>query len=229
MESAAVSQHHPSAGFYVQPNCCTACMAPHTEAPELMGMDAATGECFFARQPADAGEVYLAMKAMSVAELDCIRYGGTDAGILARLARMGWRSFCDHAPPADADTTPRTHVTFSAPFASSAWEVAAALRESIGRGRFLRCETRPPLAEAAEVRLEFAWTGGPFLPVWISADARAPGRWLVRHRPAGRLADVGVAMSLDDWLRDDPRFGDLRWYTGAERDAGGHAGSPWPF
>lgn len=214
------------AGFYVQPGCCTACMAPHEEAPALMGMDAATGECFFARQPADDREVYLAMKAISVAELDCLRYGGTDERILRRMARLDGRALCDHAPPADADTSPRTHVSFAAPGLASAWEVAAALAAVIGRNP--RVRQTPPAADGGEVRLEFAWPGGALHPVWISADARAAGRWVVRHHAQG-LAQVGVAISLDDWLRDDPRLGDLRWYTAAEWDAGGHTGSPWPF
>ncbi|HET7462648.1 MAG TPA: hypothetical protein VFJ82_15445 [Longimicrobium sp.] len=204
-------------------------MAPHEEAPELMGMDPATGECFFARQPADGREVYRALRAVAVAELQCLRYGGTDEGILTRLARLGETEVCDHAPPADAGEAPRTHVSVHAPSAASAWEVAEALAERVGRTGYPAWRARPPVSDGPEVRLDFSWSETDGQSLWISADARAAGRWLVRHRPAERLTQVGVAMSLDDWLRDDPRFGDLRWYTEAEWDAGGHDGSPWPF
>lgn len=229
MESTAGPPRSEYAGFYVEPGCCTQCMAPHVEAPELMGMDPATRECFFARQPADGRELYRALRAVAVADLRCLRYGGTDDGILARLARLGEAEVCDHAPPADADLAPRTHVGVHAPLLSSAWEVAAALGERVGRVGYTGYRARPPVADGPEVRLDLTWNETNIDSIWISADARGAGRWLVRHRPGQRLAEVGVAMSLDDWLRDDSRFGDLRWYTEAEWRAGGHEGSPWPF
>ena len=46
-------------GFYVVKDTCITCMAPHHEAPELMGMDDATG-CYFRRQPQTAEELYAA-------------------------------------------------------------------------------------------------------------------------------------------------------------------------
>ena len=45
---------HPknaSGPFYVENGCCLRCMAPHGEAPTLMGFNEADGHCFVKRQP----------------------------------------------------------------------------------------------------------------------------------------------------------------------------------
>lgn len=211
--------------FYVELGCCTACMAPHDAAPRLMGMGE-DGHCFIARQPTDDAELYGAMRAIAVAELRCIRYGGTDVGILARLAAMGEAEVCDHAPPADVDASPRTHVVFTAPFADE-WDAAAAVRGALERSGVQPREIREPTRVGADVVLETAWFGREE-PLRVSADARGEGRWVV-SAAAEHPAVFSLGMILDDGLRADERISELRWYTAAEWRGGRAGGSPWPF
>jgi hypothetical protein len=87
--------------FYVEDACCTACMVPHWEAPDLLGM-AGPGEdpngyyhCYFKKQPSSAMELEQAFRAIMVAEFRCFRYDGSDPQILARLTEMGESAQCD--------------------------------------------------------------------------------------------------------------------------------------
>jgi hypothetical protein len=75
-------------GFYVLKDTCITCMAPHHEAPELMGMDEETG-CYFRRQPQTAEELGHALEAVRVSCVEALRYSGDDPEILERLRAKG--------------------------------------------------------------------------------------------------------------------------------------------
>ena len=65
--------------FYVEADTCLRCCLPHGEAPELMNDSSVDfRECYFRRQPQTPEEVERAIQAISVSELDGIRYGGDD-------------------------------------------------------------------------------------------------------------------------------------------------------
>lgn len=81
-------------GFYVVKGMCITCMAPHHEAPELMGMDEATG-CYFRRQPRTAEEVGHAVEAISVSCVEALRYSGDDPEVIERLRAKGCISQSD--------------------------------------------------------------------------------------------------------------------------------------
>ncbi len=80
--------------FYVERDTCLNCMAPHREAPELMGHDEETG-CYFKRQPATPKESEQAVEAVRHSCVEALRYGGTNASILARLRAKGCGHLCD--------------------------------------------------------------------------------------------------------------------------------------
>lgn len=84
--------------FYVIKDTCLACMAPHHEAPELLGMDGATG-CYFRRQPQTPEESEHAIEAVSVSCVEGLRYAGNDPEILARLQAKGCKSLSDVLAP----------------------------------------------------------------------------------------------------------------------------------
>jgi ferredoxin len=84
--------------FYVVKDMCITCMAPHHEAPELMGMDEETG-CYFRRQPQTAEELEHAVEAVRVSCVEALRYSGDDAEILARLRAKGCKSQSDVLSP----------------------------------------------------------------------------------------------------------------------------------
>lgn len=80
--------------FYVVKDTCISCMAPHHEAPELMGMDEATG-CYFRRQPRTAEELEHAVEAIRVSCVEALRYSGSDPEALERLRAKGCKSQSD--------------------------------------------------------------------------------------------------------------------------------------
>ena len=80
--------------FYVEEGTCLNCMAPHHEAPELMGYDDETG-CYFKRQPATPEEMAHAVEAVWASCVEALRYDGTDPLILARLREKRCAHLCD--------------------------------------------------------------------------------------------------------------------------------------
>jgi|SRR5581483_342461 len=91
-----VKQNAPG-DFYVESDCCLSCCLPHSEAPELMNdANIPFTECYFRRQPRTPEEVEHAIQAISISELDCLRYGGHDPAIIRRLQKLGRGGCCDH-------------------------------------------------------------------------------------------------------------------------------------
>ena len=84
--------------FYVVKDSCITCMAPHHEAPELMGLDEVTG-CYFRRQPQTAEEIAHAVEAVRFSCVGALRYSGDDPEILERLRAKGCKSQSDGLSP----------------------------------------------------------------------------------------------------------------------------------
>lgn len=84
--------------FYVVKDTCLTCTAPHHEAPELMGLDEATG-CYFRRQPQTHEELEHAIEAVWVSCVEALRYAGSDPEILERLRAKGCKSQSDVLSP----------------------------------------------------------------------------------------------------------------------------------
>lgn len=212
--------------FYVVQGCCTACMVPHEMAPTLMGFDEADGHCFFSRQPDDEEGLYRAVRAVWSSELECLRYGGHSPEVLRRLAEIGAAEACDHPPPQGSGLVLRNHVTFTAPFATQAQEIAAALREHILglSSEYIQYRTTPLEAVGEKVKFAYSWFGDDYHPLWLGPAQDENNRWLIRHSHAWGVGSVSVSLMLDDWLHGDARFESVRWYT-AETWAGG--GGQW--
>lgn len=101
MTPAPPHQHPANApgGFYVVDGCCTGCEVPFVAAPELFAWDRTKGypHCFVKRQPATPEEVGQMMDAVAMAELACIRYGGTEPALIQLMVRSGNGWLCDQA------------------------------------------------------------------------------------------------------------------------------------
>jgi hypothetical protein len=80
--------------FYVVKDTCITCLAPEHEAPELMGLDEATG-CYFRRQPQTPKEIEHAIEAVHVSCVAALRYAGNAPEILERLRAKGEKAQCD--------------------------------------------------------------------------------------------------------------------------------------
>ncbi|MFL6229524.1 MAG: ferredoxin [Pyrinomonadaceae bacterium] len=88
--------------FYVEKETCLTCMAPHHEAPELMGLDEVTG-CYFRRQPQTPEELEHAIEAVWVSCVEALRYAGNDPEILKRLRAKGCQARIDVLSEAAGD------------------------------------------------------------------------------------------------------------------------------
>jgi len=84
--------------FYVVKDMCITCLAPEHEAPELMGLDEATG-CYFRRQPQTREELEHAIEAVHASCVAALRYAGSDPEILERLRAKGEKAQCDALCP----------------------------------------------------------------------------------------------------------------------------------
>ena len=83
--------------FYVKDACCLACGVPGVIAPSLFGGFDRTGraflegvrQCWVKKQPQSNEELEAMIETMRTQELTCIRYGGVDTAVLARLRDAG--------------------------------------------------------------------------------------------------------------------------------------------
>jgi hypothetical protein len=80
--------------FYVEDGCCTSCELPFHEAPGHFKYDS-TAHCYVCRQPATVDETDRMISAVSVSEVSCIRYRGSDPLVIQKLVVLKERDQCD--------------------------------------------------------------------------------------------------------------------------------------
>jgi hypothetical protein len=193
--------------FYVLDGCCTACGVPESVAPEHFAWDG-ENQCFVRRQPRTEMEVGRVLGAMRAAELQCIRYRGTDPEVMRRIAEMGEPELCDVAPPA-LEPVRRNHVTFDTPDAWTTVDgLAAGFRRFLLETRGGRMRVQPAASSLGEAALAFAWFEDHFHTVLFLRNHTGDGAWLIRHPP-----NLGVADTVNDWLRDALHASNVRWYS----------------
>jgi hypothetical protein len=153
MPSAPRSRHHHNVDgpFYVVNGECMSCGAPEMHAPKLMSHDS-KGHCFFARQPASPHETNEAIESTWASCCGALRCGGTDDGILIRLAELGLAEQCDFRLRQEPKPRARTCVSFefagqSKTAAASAGKLQHTLPISLGSltaatARCARCVSR---------------------------------------------------------------------------------------
>lgn len=212
--------------FYVVNGCCMMCMAPHEQAPTLMGFDDLDGHCFVKQQPQTDEEIYLAIRAVRSSEVQCLHYGGDDPNILLRLVEIGEADACDLRLPTTSVPILRNHVTFAASFADEVWDVAIAFKDYILSLNSERVRFQVTHLKRIDRAVEFAYSWYEDHLYTLSFEVGEPltDRWLVHHSPVWDVGSVGVSLMLDDWMRSDPRFHDFRWYTS---DVWVRAGDDW--
>lgn len=180
--------------FYVEPDCCMLCGVPENIAPEVF--QSGERHCFVKRQPRSRDELDRTIRAMSLAEVDCIRYRGQDVRLLERLARAGMAGQADHPHWLDAPVALRDHVRFTmrldASVRPTAVQVAHALRTN-ERRRGAR--VLPALFGRQTVWV--SWYRFRFHGVHIADEG--DGKFVAHLRT--RVALRVLAWSVDDWLR----------------------------
>jgi len=212
--------------FYVENGCCMTCMAPHVQAPTLMGFDDLDGHCFVKQQPQTDEEIYLAIRAVRSSEVQCLRYRGHDLDIQRRLVEMGAADACDLPLATTSAPILRNHVTFATTFANEAWDVAIALRDYIlsQNSEHVRLQVTHPKRKGQVVVFAYSWYEDRYYALSVGKGEPLTSRWLVQHSPIWEVGSVSVSLMIDDWMRRDPRFSDFRWYTS---DGWDRAGDDW--
>jgi hypothetical protein len=91
---------HPSnvpGAFYVEDECCTRCDVPIGHAPDLFA--ASDNEsCYVKQQPSTSEQLQRMLEVLQCAELQCIRYRGSDRQVQSRIAELGMADVCDSLP-----------------------------------------------------------------------------------------------------------------------------------
>lgn len=208
--------------FYIVDGCCVTCMAPHVQAPTLMGFDEVEGHCFVKQQPQTDDEIYRAIRAVAYSEFQCLRYGGNNADILRRLVEIGEAEACDVSLLATSTPILRNHVTFAAPFADDPWEVGLALRHFI-LSQNSEDEVTPAERAGNVVTFAWSWYEDHYHTLNVGRGENRD-RFLVHHSPVWEPGSVSLSLEIDDWLRSDSRFSDVRWFTSDEWQ---RAGDEW--
>jgi hypothetical protein len=238
MPSAPSSRHRHNADgpFYVVNGDCMSCGAPEMHAPELMSHDS-HGHCFFTRQPASLHETDEAIESTWSSCCGALRYGGTDDGVLIRLAELGLAEQCDFRLKLDPKPRARTCVKFefagqSKTAAANAKEIATYLADFVGKSnssggkvRSLRVtevsasflyEWRYVLAEPC--RIKFAIEPQPDQHHW----------WVLITREDGH-GTTAFAISTHKALIEDARFRSIQWFTDDERKGCVNVGHSLPY
>ncbi len=209
--------------FYVEEGCCTACMAPHAEAPDLMGFDAEQGHCYIRQQPRGKAETYSAIRALWSSEFGCLRYAGDDPDILRRLVEAGLAYNCDQSLPLAVQPLLRNHVTFAVEQGAIETEtrnlatirlIASWLSNYIEQKntRHQRYTLVPLQHESIALTFALDW-GYAAHEIRITEGEPNTGRSLVTHSPSRQPGSSAVSLILDDWLRGEPYLRAIRWYT----------------
>jgi hypothetical protein len=211
--------------FYVVHGCCTSCNAPFEEAPGMFKYDGDC-HCYVAKQPATQKDVDQALRATWAAELQCIRYRGSEADIVRRLAEMGSPDQCDQAIVHDIPMVFRNHVTFdclssdqssSQQLASDFVDFQSAQSSEVRAFRF-----KPAVVYDDRVLIEFAWYQDNFHPVSFAVNERQC------HVSVELPGSRAVAMMLHDWISAEHPQEDVRWYSEADwNEAGNWQVTPW--
>jgi hypothetical protein len=106
MKRQALTEHqaHPAnvpGDFYVEDGCCTMCTVPFQDAPDLFGTSVDSQgypHCHVKRQPETPEQHEQMFAVIEHAELECIRYRGSDRLVQLRLAENGEGDVCDRLP-----------------------------------------------------------------------------------------------------------------------------------
>ncbi|HEX4505260.1 MAG TPA: ferredoxin [Alphaproteobacteria bacterium] len=212
--------------FYVEDGCCLTCGMAEAEAPEVFGRAKSDpGHCVVAKQPQTPENMDRTFRAVASAEADCIRYRGTDPEIARRLVEMGHGSLCDLPPPADAMPLARTHTRFEAvggPSSLTARQLAQTFSDYFIGSRthpIQDFKAKPVRALGRRAWVKISWFQNCFHSVKF--DALPNGKWLAVTHPQMADAWIGLSWTLDNWLRSDGRFADIRWYSAEQWRAGG--------
>ena len=224
--------------FYVANRECMSCGAPEVEAGTLMSHDE-KGHCFFVRQPTTAEEEDAAILSLWSSCCGAVRYGGSDHGILVRLAEIGESGTCDFRLENEREQARVTHLTFEFVDAEALKSGLLAAREIMEY--FAGFLTKRYGAGSRVLDSRFSGTTASFgfewgrdsLPtpcsVTFTLEADDENSWLLRIRREDRPNKPGDAIGIYKAIERDRRFRQVQWFTEEEWKKSTRGGRARPF
>ncbi len=223
------------------------------EAPDLIGFEGHS--CFVRKQPANSEELYRLLQAMSVNEVEGLRYRGDDPALKRRIAEAGMAACCDRpcGKPGSATARTRARITLKAAASDGLQSVvdalyAAVAQTNVGGGesdKAARVATvvaargqagRPaPIPSLERIDLgEFRFDLRPFpaaatTTVFVRQSDDAPNALDLRIAATGFYERLRTSVRLDDVLRVQPGVRSIRWYTESEWADGRRQGLEFPY
>lgn len=203
-------KHNVPGPFYVGDGCCLRCDIPFVIAPGMFEYNNEDSHCFVKKQPENEKETGQMIRAVISSEVECIRYSGRDQEVLRRLAEAGSANLADILVVGIKPIL-RDHVTFDAVNAVDklllnrdlATDFQDYLR-SVESVRGTRHKFTKVLSNGEKTSFSFSWFENNFHHIEFHFLGLPECRWLV-------VSDA--TFSVYDWLVDDGRFFNQRWYT----------------
>ena len=215
--------------FYVEHGCCAGCGVPHDEASKLFDWEA--DHCFVSRQPQSDVELDRMMFAMWAADMECVRYRGTNFEIINRISEMGLLKCCDNAQDEAAIPVVRNRVHFETTSANtgitasliaksfkkyftkakSFFEFVTLIGASNSEG-FYGKSCRITEANENAACVEFSWVQGSRHKVRI-VSGLAANRWVIQLSPFSDHTARGAARVIDEWLRGHLCATSIQWWV----------------
>jgi hypothetical protein len=231
-------RHHQNVDgpFYVANGECMSCGAPEMHAPKLMSHDS-HGHCFFTRQPIVPDETNEAIASTWASCCGALRYGGTDDGVLTRLAELGLAEQCDFRLEDEPKPRARTCVSFEFAVqpktaAASAKEITTYLADFFGRpdGSDGKVRSRSLTRVSASFVYEWGYSLTEPCRATFAIEPQSDGHrwWVLISREDGR-GTTAFAISVHKALIKDSRFRSIRWFTDDERKSGTAFGHSLPY
>ena len=201
--------------FYVEDGCCLACDIPNYYAPDLFSYDESL-HCFVSKQPANQDELFRMIEIVMSADLECIRYSGTNPQMLKRLAEAGVSYSCDNKHLVQ-NIKPLliNHVTFECPQFESAVEVAEQFKENILKenSEYIQHKFSNYTEDELGISYNYNWYQENYCRIWFNKIESA-NVWHVFHSiDYEKEHSRGITIRIDEWLRANEKVSGIKWFT----------------
>ena len=224
------------------------------KAPDLIGYDEEQRGCFVKKQPTTAEETYRMLQAMSVNEVEGLRYSGTDPELSRRIAEAGMASCCERPCGRATARVARTRawVECDEPTSETLSNIVHALYASVlhtnvpggDQDRVARLASvvaaldkpclDPPIPSLGRIDEGFRFDLRPFpaasttsVSVRIGSGTRAGID--VSIGATGFYEQLRTSVLIDDFLRVHPAVRSIRWFTELEWNSDLRGGQAFPF
>ncbi|MDC7684970.1 hypothetical protein PQU92_16925 [Asticcacaulis sp. BYS171W] len=210
--------------FYVEDGCCMSCGVPESEAGDMFEWDELETyvHCYVRRQPETPSDTEKMLNVVWNAEVECIRYAGSDPEIIRRLVQSGEGSVCDDNLRHQYRAEARDEVLFvrdNATPGTLAAEFHAYLFGIPGFDERPRYAVRMGAASEREAIIRLSWFAPHFHRLRFRRGS-TESEWRVQIEPEIKEAGRAVCRILQGWLDSNANIRDQRWSSRAERMAG---------